>query len=160
MSVIVDHILPIQGSPAQDQYKGCGKAWIATNKSGEVVGIRYMHDFQADWTKLPKWIQSVRETYPFISEWNLNYSGRRSCVDGARLGKLKRVAIANGHPETGPRGGYIKASELAKQVKSAIGNLEKKQFKEYRLKCRKELAELGEVQSGMLSCYEFVPKGY
>ena len=78
-------ILPIQGSPAEKQYRGCGKAWVAINKNAEVVGLRYMHDFQ---------------------------------------------------PE------------------------EKEQFSEYRLKCRKELAELGEVQSGMLSCWEFIPKDY
>ena len=77
-------ILPIKGSPAEKQYRGCGKAWVAINKSGEVVGIRYMGDFD-------------EETTPFT---------------------------------------------------------------DHRLQSRKELAELGEVQSGMLSCYEFVPKAY
>lgn len=78
-------IYSVKGSPAESQYRGCGKAWVATNKNAEIVGIRYMHDFE-------------------------------------------------------------------------IVETESNQFGEYRLKCRKELAELGEVSSGMLSCYEFIPK--
>lgn len=76
--------LPIQGSPAEKQYRGCGKAWVAVNKSGEVVALRYMGDFD-------------EETTPFT---------------------------------------------------------------DHRWQSRKELADLGEVQSGMLSCYQFVPKAY
>jgi len=152
-------IYKIQGTPAESQYKGAGRAWVAINKNGEIVAIKYMHDFDPNFSRLPKWIQSIRETYPLIKEWNFDY-GRRSCRDGARLGKLKKIAIANGHPETGPKGGYIKASDLAKQAKNVLKELERKQFGEYRLRCRKDLAELGEVQSGMLSCWEFIPKFY
>jgi len=91
-------IYSVKGSPAQSQYRGCGKAWVATNKNAEIVGIRYMHDFEPDLTKLPK------------------------------------------------------------DAKTQIVETESNQFGEYRLKCRRELAELGEVSSGMLSCYEFIPK--
>ena len=150
-------IYSVNGSPAFEQYKGCGKAWVATNKNAEIVGIRYMHDFDPDFTKLPEWVQAIREAYPMIRQWDGNYS-RRYCPDAARLGKLKKVAIANGHPATGPNGGYIKASKIVQDAKAQLSKTETDQFSQYRLKCRKELAELGEVSSGMLSCYEFMPK--
>ena len=151
-------ILEIKGSPAQDQYTGCGKAWIATNKSGEVVGIRYMHDFQPDWTKLkPDWLRELRalffEVHPQSSVEPRHYGSRK-------LATIKKFAISFGHPATGPQGGNIKPSDLIKKSRQMIKDLEQEQFGEYRLQCRKELAELGEVQSGMLSCYEFVPKAY
>ena len=150
-------IYSVKGSPAQSQYRGCGKAWVATNKNAEIVGIRYMHDFEPDLTKLPKWVQAIRESYPTIRQWDGNYS-RRFCPDAARLGKLKKIAVANGYPEAGPKGGYIKASTIVLDAKTQIVEAESNQFGEYRLKCRRELAELGEVSSGMLSCYEFIPK--
>ena len=150
-------ILPIQGSPAEKQYRGCGKAWVAINKNAEVVGIRYMHDFQADLTKLPEWLRKTEKDHFEISS--------QACVEprnygSATLAKIKREAIANGHPATGPQGGNIKPSDLIFKGRQMIKDLEKEQFGEYRLQCRKELSELGEVQSGMLSCYEFVPKDY
>ena len=148
-------ILQIQGSPAESQYTGYGKAWVAVNKSAEVIEIRYMHDFQPDWTKLPNWLRELRE----------NFVGMQStveprCYGSATLAKIKRTAIANGYPATGPQGGNIKPSDIIKQGRKMISELEKEQFGEYRLKCRKELAKLGEVQSGMVSCWEFIPKGY
>lgn len=150
-------ILPIQGSPAQDQYTGCGKAWVAINKSAEVIGIRYMHDFHIDYSKLPAWLKTgcdSRPPYEFISSFDPHHYG------SATLAKIKRTAIAHGHPATGPRGGNIKPTDIIKKGRKMIQELEKEQFGEYRLKCRKELAELGEVQSGMLSCWEFIPKDY
>jgi hypothetical protein len=150
-------ILPIQGSPAEKQYKGCGKAWVAINKSAEVVGIKYMHDFQANYSSLPEWLKKAHFEYFEFSS--------RACLEprhyGSRkLAEIKNQVIAFGHPATGPNGGNIKPSDIIKKGRKLVAELEKEQFGEYRLKCRKELAELGEVMSGMLSCYEFVPKGY
>lgn len=150
-------IYSVKASPAESQYRGCGKAWVATNKNAEIVGIRYMHDFEPDFTKLPEWVQAIREAYPTIRQWDGYYS-KRYCPDAARLGKLKKLAIDNGHPATGPNGGYIKASKIVQDAKAQLSKTETDQFGQYRLKCRKELAELGEVSSGMLSCYEFIPK--
>ena len=150
-------IYSVKGSPAESQYRGCGKAWVATDKNAEIVGIRYMHDFEPDFTKLPEWVQAIRDSYLTIRQWDGNYS-RRFCPDAARLGKLKKIAVANGYPASGPKGGYIKASTIVQDAKTQIVETESNQFGEYRLTCRKELAELGEVSSGMLSCYEFIPK--
>ena len=138
-------------SEGNQDYHGCGKAWAAITQDGEVAAIRYMGDFAHDTSDLPAWVQAVLDvTYlPLIEiKW----------LSPARLSRIKKAAIAAGHPEFGPRGGHIKASDIARKAQSMVWKSEHHQFGEYRDRCRAELEKSGEVRSGMASCYEFVAR--
>ena len=34
--------IDLNGHPAQQQYAGCGRAWVAVDDNGRIVAIRYM----------------------------------------------------------------------------------------------------------------------
>lgn len=144
-------VYQIQNTPAETQYHGCGKAWAAI-KDGQPVAIKYMGDFQFNPEFLPGWVNAVLKEYCTIADPSTHIE----YIDSFRLGKIKKAAISAGHPATGPRGGYIKASSIAREARRIIRDAEREQFSDYQTSCRLELESLGSVISGMCSCYEFV----
>jgi|TARA_R110000823_G_C15526484_1_gene456262 hypothetical protein len=139
-------VFKLQNTNAEKDYHGCGKAWAAI-KNDKVVALRYMGQFAFDPSKsnMPEWVKVVYD--------DCRWAGR---FGPTTLVKIKKAAIAAGHPEFGPRGGRIKPSVMAYEARSIIFNSEREQFGEYRNSARKELSGLGEVISGMCSCWEFI----
>lgn len=144
-------IYSLQNTQAQNDYHGCGKAWLAI-KDNTPIALRYMGAFEFNRSELPKWCQAVLDSYCIIGELNTQID----CINAFELSKIKKSAIAAGHPAVGPRGGHIKASKIANDAQRLIDDEQHRQFSEYRLASRAELAEKGDVVSGMCSCYEFV----
>ena len=142
-------IYNIKNEQAVADYCGCGKAWAAI-KGNEVVGLRYMSKFAFDASNAPAWVKAAISACSSIE-----YDRFRS-LSGVELGRIKRAAVAAGHAEFGPRGGVIKASTIAAEAKAIIEAMEKEQFGQYRAAMKAELAEMGEVASGKLSCYQFL----
>ncbi len=145
------NVLKLSNTPAESTYHGCGKAWIAI-KDDTPVSIKYMGDFVFNEDALPAWCKAVIKSYCGISEPRTEASRIASVC----LAKIKKSAIDAGHPATGPLGGHIKASKIARDAQRIIWDEESHQFSEYRLAARAELAEKGDVKSGMCSCYEFI----
>lgn len=147
----MESVYQIQGSHADSQYEGCGRAWAAI-KDGQVVAIRYMHkcNERAAVDALPAWVKAV-------DPCGLDAVYRRNRPPAAVLGRCKRAAIAAGHPETGPRGGYIPATRIVNEAMAFWRAADRADFGTYRAKVRAELETMGEVTSGMLSCWEFLP---
>jgi len=144
-------IFNIKDTPAEQQYRGCGKAWAAI-ADGQVVAIRYMGDFQAERDRLPEWVRAVIKESSAIEQpsFCLGWLSPRT------LGRIKKAAVAAGHPEFGPRGGHIKASDIAREARSIALKHESEQFELHRTRSRTELAKLGRVVSGQCSCLEFI----
>lgn len=153
IKVIMNSIYQIQGSPVESQYHGCGPAWAAI-KDGQVQAIRYMDDRRATPAvdRLPNWARAVLsgDAHPVVYRFI-------DAVPASVLGAAKKAAIAAGHPATGPKGGYIPARRIVGEAWALYLDASREDFGAYRLRCRAELAELGEVVSGMLSCWEFLP---
>lgn len=147
-------IYQLKDKPVESQYAGSGRAWAAI-KDGDVVGIRYMHEFRIDRdsAEIPDWCKPMYSLYDSYMKYTLLKD-----IGNHALKQIKQHAISSGHPEKGPRGGQIKATAIAIATKELWMAEEDRQFGAYREKCRSELAELGEVVSGMCSCYEFVAK--
>ena len=148
--LLLGNVYKLSGTPAESQYHGCGKAWAAVN-NGQILAIRYMGDFDFDRSQLPAWAAAALSAYGALAAplWPVDH------ISSPDLGRIKKAAIAAGHPEFGPRGGQIKASKIARAARELIRNAEREQFGQYRADCRAELAKLGTVVSGMCSCYEF-----
>lgn len=138
-------------TPAELNYSGCGKAWLALNKNDQPLAIKYMGDFSLDYTKLPKWCRAV---FAWL------YDRNTDSLSNHELGKLKKAAIVAGHPQTGIRGGHIKASTIARNAKNIIDTEQHKQFSSYRTDCKQQLSLIGEVISGECSCYQFIKRCY
>lgn len=139
-------VFKLQNTNAEKDYHGSGKAWAAI-KDDKVVALRYMGRFALDPSKsnIPEWVKAVFD--------DCRWEGRFAPTT---LAKIKKAAVAAGHPEFGPRGGSIKPSIIAREARNIIFELEREQFGEYRNSARKELSGLGEVVSGMCSCWEFI----
>ena len=139
-------VFKLQNTNAEKDYHGSGKAWAAI-KNDKVVALRYMGRFALDPSKsnIPDWVKAVFD--------DCRWEGRFAPTT---LAKSKKAAVAAGHPEFGPRGGSIKPSIIAREARNIIFELEREQFGEYRNSARKELSGLGEVVSGMCSCWEFI----
>lgn len=149
-------IYNVLNTSAESDYKGCGQAWAAI-KEGTPVALRYMNDFRFDITALPAWVQAARKAYPYLDEPHFKVN----TISPNTLSKIKKAAIDGGHPATGPRGGRIKASSIARSANRLLLDEEQRQFGEYRKACREQLALLGEeVVSGVCSCREFIQKPY
>jgi hypothetical protein len=101
--------IDIQTQPAADQYKGCGKAWVAINDQGQIVGIRYMD----------------------------NHGG---CLTGYAPEALQRAG----------RKRYCPASQWAAE------EINRELFLNWRKQAKADLAELGTVVSGIMSCYPLI----
>ena len=143
-------VFKLQNTNAEKDYHGSGKAWAAI-KDDKVVALRYMGRFALDPSKsnIPEWVKAVFDAAA-TGVYSLETRAPTTLV------KIKKAAIAAGHPEFGPRGGSIKPSIIAREARNIIFELEREQFGEYRNSARKELSGLGEVVSGMCSCWEFI----
>ncbi len=117
-----------------------------------MVALRYVGRDRFDPSEAPAWVKAVYDVYCIIHE----ISTKISYISSTDLGKIKKAAIASGHPEFGPRGGHIKASFIAEKARNICLDLEKKQFSAYRQSHKDELSELGTVTTGMCSCLEFI----
>lgn len=148
-------VLKISKACLDSQYRGAGKAWAAV-KNGEVVAVRYMDEVPLPGfgtTPLPGWVKAV----------NSNAEGRDhhwlpTAWSSKALSKMAGACEAAGDCPTKPRGGRYRPKELLTMARAALAAIRSAEFAAYRLKCRDELAELGEVVSGMCSCTEFVLK--
>lgn len=109
-----------------------------------------MNDFSFNPDNLLPWVKAVFNEYPTIDNTHIKY------ISGRSLGKIKNEAIKAGHHETGTRGGKIKASIIAYEAQQIIRSLQREQFGNYRNQCRDELNKLGDVVSGICSCYDFI----
>jgi hypothetical protein len=148
------NVLPIKDSPAENQYSGCGKAWVAV-KNNEVQAIRYMGKFSFNSDDLPSWVVACLDvSYSLLDDPDVSYLGSKG------LAELKDKAIEAGHPAFGPKGGHVRPTDIAREAHKVLREANKQQFGDYRQRCRSELETTGEVYSGMLSCYEFIPKGH
>ncbi len=100
--------IQLANTPAAQDYKGCGKAWIALDSNGQPLAIRYMNAHGGD-----------------------ELVGRDVADRRFRDGVRRVYQPKYSHTE-----------------RTAI-------FEAYREKCRQELAALGSVVAGIVSCWEF-----
>jgi hypothetical protein len=133
-------------------YHGCGKAWVAV-KDGQVVAIRYMNGNTAQWEMMPDWVRAVLDTA----------NGRDANMLPTSQGSKNLTEIAEAALECDdcPKPLYAdryRPTELLAMARAALSIANSALFMAYRAKCRIELAEIGEVISGMCTATEFVPK--
>tara|TARA_Y100000310_G_scaffold307482_1_gene349603 strand:- start:4268 stop:4795 length:528 start_codon:yes stop_codon:yes gene_type:complete len=131
-------------------YHGAGKAWAAIAQ-GEVVAIRYVDNFDELVRELPEWVNAAND----------NAEGRQfnmlpTAWSSNGLSKLATAVRATADCPKRPRGGDYKPSELLTMARAALLANSEARFASYREEMRTELAELGEVRSGMCSACEFV----
>ena len=100
-------IFDMQRQPAQNEYSGCGRAWVALDQ-GKVVGIRYMGDHKGVFTS--------------ISPEVLRASNRKRDCPTSRY--------------------YAQ-------------RMNEERFLDWRDRAKRELAGLGVVVSGTMSCWQF-----
>lgn len=144
--------LKIEQTCMDRDYHGCGRAWAAV-VGGQVVAIRYMGDHVADDTALPAWVRAVRDnaegldSHLLPTAWSSN-----------GLSKLAGAAEAAGDCPRTPRGKRYRPKELLTMARAALAAVDTSSFASHRERSRAELAQIGEVVSGMCSCCEFVPR--
>lgn len=134
--------------PVSDQYQGCGKAWAAI-VDGRVVAIRYMEDMSPRTTKRPDWVEAIDCNAEGLDDYCLP-----TAWSSYGLAKLARAAEACTDCPTPPRRSRYRPSELLAMARDVLAEIDHADFGVYRNKCRAELGKLGEVVSGMASCYE------
>tara|TARA_Y100000361_G_scaffold151672_1_gene169501 strand:- start:1364 stop:1699 length:336 start_codon:yes stop_codon:yes gene_type:complete len=100
-------IYDMQKQPSQNEYSGCGRAWVALNQ-GKVVGIRYMDDHTGVFTS-----------------------------------RSPEVLIAAGRKRECPWSQYV------------AERMNEERFLLWRDRAKRELAGLGVVVGGMMSCWKF-----
>lgn len=132
-------------------YHGCGKAWAAVSPSGEILAIRYMGDHFLDWPAMPAWIAAVKRHATGLDECCLP-----TCRSSKALAIMAAAAQACDDCPKPPRRERYRPTELLTMARAAMTAADSASFSAYRERCRAELADLGEVISGMCSCYHFI----
>ena len=146
--------------PAADDYRGCGKAWIAIGDNA-VVAIRYMDRLQdrengersaPEMDGCPAWVLAILATE---HAW---WDGRDICGvrGGQRLAAIARAADSAPDCPRPPRRERYRPSELLKLASQLLRAIDAALFGAYRERMRAELSALGEVRSCMISCWQAV----
>ena len=147
-------VLTISQACLNSQYRGCGKAWAAI-KNGEVVALRYMGNIPIPGygpTPIPQWVKAVMDNADGLDDYNLPTTHSSKC-----LVKIAEACEGTGDcPTRRPRGGRYRPKELLMMARDILATIHGAEFSTYRSNCRTELAEIGEVMSGMCSCTKFV----
>ena len=133
-------------------YRGCGRAWVATAKTNRVVAIRYMSDHAPRSLDLPAWVRAVSDAADGLDGQLLPtvHSARSS----SRLGHL---AYAAGAP-LNSRGNRKRPADLLWIARDLICKAREESFRAYREDSRAYCAQRGVRRSGMVSCYEFTQR--
>lgn len=131
-------------------YRGAGKAWAAV-ADGRVVALRYMDAAPLDWPDKPAWVAAVEQTAAGLDESLL------PVAHGSQtLARVAQAAQACEDCPTPPRRSRYRPAELLTMARAALAAAHQAAFAAHRTRCREELSLLGEVRSGLCSCYEFV----
>ena len=143
-------VFQLRSDCLEKEYHGCGKAWAAI-KDGQVVALRYMGDYPLDWRDQPEWIKAFQQAAIDLGECFLLTTN-----DGStKLAAIAAAAEACADCPRPPRHRRYRPTELLTMARAARAAAEAASFQVYRARCREELAQLGEVKSGMCSCHEF-----
>ena len=131
-------------------YRGCGRAWVATDKANRVVAIRYMDDHAPPELSLPRWVRAVRDGADGTDHRLL------PTVHSARSWSLVgQLAYVHGAP-LNSRGNRRRPAELLSMARDLIGRARDESFRAHRDESRAYCAQRGVLRSGMVSCYEFI----
>ena len=131
-------------------YRGCGRAWVATDKANRVGASRYMDDHAPPELSLPRWVRAVRDGADGTDHRLL------PTVHSARSWSLVgQLAYVHGAP-LNSRGNRKRPSELLSIARDLIGRARDESFRAHRDDSRAYCAQRGVLRSGMVSCYEFV----
>ncbi len=84
------------------------------------------------------------------------YKGAGRCWVAIKDGKIVAIRYMGDSPIVSLAD--VGRKRWTRAARRAFAIRESELFAEFRLKARAELAELGEVVSGMASCFEFIPK--
>jgi hypothetical protein len=129
-------------------YHGCGKAWAAI-RDGEVVAVRYMSPTVFDENQqLEPHAELLIVRVPMPMHDFCDHARR----DVPQLGFPAVAALAKA---AGLVKHLIDYTRTYRAEDEAADAALLAAFAAYRLACRADLAALGEVKSGTLSCYRF-----
>ena len=131
-------------------YRGCGRAWVATDKANRVVAIRYMDDYAPSSLDLPAWVRAVSDAADGLDGQLLPTV--HSARSWSRLGHYAYAAGA----ALNSRGNRRRPSELLAIARDLIGRARDESFRAYREDSRAYCAQRGVLRSGMVSSYEFI----
>ena len=131
-------------------YRGCGRAWVATDRANRVVAIRYMDDYAPSSLDLPAWVRAVSDAADGLDGQLLPTA--RSARTYSQIGKAAYDAGA----ALNSRGNRRRPSELLSMARDLIGRARDESFRAHRDDSRAYCAQRGVLRSGMVSCYEFV----
>jgi hypothetical protein len=147
--------LKLSAQCLERDYHGAGKAWAAI-RDGEVVALRYMGDHpiagHGDY-EVPDWVRAVMQ-----ASTGLDDSFLPVCRGSQALAALASAAQACADCPVPQRRERYRPAELLTMARAALAALDAAAFEAYRAKCRTELAELGEVRSGVAGGHEFAAK--
>jgi hypothetical protein len=112
-------------------------------------------EHRADRSKWPLWVQAVNTLTDGLDQQNMpTYHSARSL---SRLAQA--LASCPDTPKPLRRANY-RPSELVRKAREYIAAADAENFANYREKCRAELEQIGEVFSGMCSCWQFIVPDY
>ena len=132
-----------------EDYRGCGRAWVATDKTNRVVAIRYMSDHAPRSLDLPAWVRAVSDAADGLAPQLLPTA--RSARAYSKIGK----AAYNAGAALNSRGNRRRPSELLAIARDLICKAREESFRVYREQSRAYCEQRGVLRSGMVSCYEF-----
>ncbi len=130
-------------------YHGAGRAWAAV-EGDRVVALRYMRDRPIDDSELPGWITTV-----IVAADGLDSHGLPVIQSRAGFAAMAGDLAARPDCPKPPRRDRYRPAELLKLARVELATRDSVAFVKYRDRCRDELAELGNVVSGMCSCAAF-----
>jgi len=145
--------------PAVDDYRGCGKAWVAV-KDNAVIAIRYMERLgignpdersAAEIDGLPQWVAAILSVDHIYFDREVS-----GCRGSLWLAAIAEAADAAPDCPRPPRRERYRPTELVRLADLQLGAIDAALFGDYRERMLAELAELGEVRSCMISCWQAV----
>lgn len=132
-----------------EDYRGCGKVWVAVDDDGNIAGIRYKNAMEFDNSVLPEWVLAVES-----ASGGTDHRMLPTAVSPRCFAKIREAVMRCEQYPKRSNGRSYKPSDMLRIARSLMDTEQKKQFKQYRQRCIDELSLRGRVASGMASCYQ------